>query len=77
MPRVITLGILGCYWDWIFQSDGFFREYDEKKEKREKQARLEKLAAIIESGTARTSSLGVIGSVGVINPPHRFYGDIV
>lgn len=64
-------------WDWIFQSDGFFREYDEKKEKREKQTRLEKLAATIESGTARTSAVGVIGSVGVINPPHRFYGDIV
>lgn len=62
-------------WDWIFQSDGFLREYDEKKEKREKQTRLEKLAAIIESGTARTSSVGVIGSVGVSNPPHLFYGD--
>ncbi len=64
-------------WDWIFQSDGFFREYDEKKEKREKQARLEKLAATIESGTARTSQFGIIGSVGVSNLPHRFYGDVV
>lgn len=64
-------------WEWIFQSDGFFREYDEKKEKQKKQARLEKLAATIESGAAKTSPLGLIGSVGVSNPPHSFYGDIV
>ncbi|MES2466345.1 MAG: hypothetical protein V4675_03500 [Verrucomicrobiota bacterium] len=64
-------------WDWVFQSDGFLREYDAKKEKREKQARLERLASTIESGTARTSPFGVIGSVGVVNPPHLFYGCII
>jgi hypothetical protein len=64
-------------WEWIFQGDGFFCDFDEKNEKQEKQARLEKLAATIESGAAKTSPFGVIGSVGVTNPPHRFYGDIV
>lgn len=61
-------------WEWIFQSDGFFLEYDKKKEAREKTARLETLAATINSGTAKTSSFGIIGSVGVPNLPHRFHG---
>lgn len=67
-------------WDWVFQSDCYFLNYDRKKEEREKQerekvARLETLAAKINSGTARTSCAGVIGSIGVPNLPHSFYGD--
>ena len=61
-------------WDWIFQSDGFFLEYDKKKEEKAKTARLESLAATINSGTAKTSSFGIIGSIGVPNLPHSFYG---
>lgn len=63
-------------WDWVFQSDGYFLEYDRKKEEREKTARLESLATKINSGTARTSCAGVIGSIGVPNLPHSFYGDL-
>jgi hypothetical protein len=62
-------------WEWIFQSDGYFRDYDKaKEEKEQKAARLESLAATINSGTAKTSSFGIIGSVGVPNLPHSFYG---
>lgn len=61
-------------WEWIFQCDGFFLEYDKEKEDKAKEARLETLAATINSGTAKTSSSGVIGSIGVPNLPHSFYG---
>jgi hypothetical protein len=62
-------------WDWIFKSDGFFAEYDEKKAQEEKRTRaLVEKAALISAG-ARTSSTGVIGSVGVVNPAHSFHGD--
>jgi hypothetical protein len=64
-------------WDWLFQSDGYFLEYDRKLAERAKAARLESLAAIINSGSARTSSIGVIGSIGVTNLPHSFYGQSV
>jgi hypothetical protein len=62
-------------WDWIFQSDGFFRDYDKKQEDEAKATRLNGLASLINSGVARTSPLGVIGTVGATNLPHRFYGD--
>ena len=64
-------------WEWVFQSDGYFRDYDmAKEEKEQKAARLKAVAATITAGTARTSSIGGLGSVGVPNLPHRFYGDI-
>jgi len=57
-------------WDWIFKSDGFFREYDEK------QSRLAEKAELINSGNASTTACGVIAATGsVANPPHRFYGE--
>jgi len=62
-------------WDWIFQSDGFFAEFDAERDeeiKEKKQALLEK-AALVGAG-ARTSPAGVLGTVGVQNLPHRFYG---
>jgi hypothetical protein len=62
-------------WDWIFQSDGFFSDFDKKSEESANAARLEGMAGLINSGLARTSALGVIGTVGAANPPHRFYGD--
>jgi len=62
-------------WDWIFRSDGFFREYDEKLEEEEKSKRLQERASLLKSGAARTSSAGVIGTTGIPNLPHRFYGD--
>ncbi|MDQ8184263.1 hypothetical protein [Pelagicoccus sp. SDUM812002] len=57
-------------WDWVFKTDGYFREFDEK------QARLEEKVGLINSGSASTSSIGVIVSAGgVDNQPHRFYGE--
>ena len=56
-------------WDWVFQSDGYFRDY-------EKQQRLSEKAKLINSGLAKTTSLGVISAAeGVANTPHRFYGE--
>lgn len=57
-------------WDWIFKSDGYFREYDEK------QARLAAKVELINSGKAETSAAGVIvASGGIPNTPHRFYSE--
>jgi len=62
-------------WDWVFRSDGFFREYDDSQKEKEKAQRLQVKAALLESGNARTTAAGVIGTNGVANLPHRFYGD--
>lgn len=56
-------------WDWVFQSDGYFKEYD-------KQLRMAERVEIINSGKARTTGLGVISATeGLANIPHRFYGE--
>lgn len=62
-------------WDWIFQSDGFFAEFDEqrKRELEERKRALLEKAALVGAG-ARTSPAGILGLVGVHNTPHRFYG---
>lgn len=62
-------------WDWIFQSDGFFADFDKKAENEAKAHKLEEKASLITSGAARTSPLGIIGSVGIANAAHSFYGD--
>ena len=62
-------------WDWIFRSDGFFKEFDDEDDKKSKEESLRKKAELLASGTACTSSAGVIGSVGTANLPHRFYGE--
>lgn len=62
-------------WDWIFRSDGFFLEFDTKLEEEEKSKRLQDRASLLKSGAARTSGAGVIGTTGVPNLQHRFYGD--
>lgn len=51
-------------WDWLFKGDGFFEGLA-----------LEEKANAILSNTARTSACGVIGSIGIPNKPHRFFGD--
>lgn len=61
-------------WDWIFKSDGFFAEYDEKLEQDQKRKSLLAKAEQLKAG-AKTSSAGIIGSVGATNLPHKFYGD--
>ncbi|XHR27500.1 MAG: cyclic GMP-AMP synthase DncV-like nucleotidyltransferase [Chthoniobacteraceae bacterium] len=61
-------------WDWIFKSDGFFAAFDETKKKEEKEQSLLAKAALIGNG-ANTSPLGVLGSFGVTNQAHAFYGE--
>ena len=61
-------------WDWIFRSDGFFKEFDDKVKQEEKTKALIEKAALIGNG-ARTSVAGVIGLSGVGNVAHKFYGD--
>jgi len=63
-------------WDWIFKSNGFFKEFDDVEDEKEaKEKSLRAKAELLSKGAARTSSLGVIGSSGVANQPHQFYGD--
>lgn len=62
-------------WDWIFQSDGFFGEFDaDRKTQEAKRKSLLEKAALVGAG-ARTSSTGVLGTVGVANASHGFYGE--
>jgi hypothetical protein len=61
-------------WDWIFKSYGFFAEFDAERKAEAKQASLLAKAALIGNG-ARTSPAGVLGSFGVANLTHRFYGE--
>jgi len=69
-----TRNIARKAWDWIFRSDGFFEEFDDDEDKKIKEESLQKKAELLASGAARTSSTGVIGSVGILNLPHHFYG---
>lgn len=61
-------------WDWIFKSDGFFKEFDDEKREKDKKDALLAKAAQIGLG-AKTSPFGVIGSAGIANMAHKFYGD--
>lgn len=61
-------------WDWMFKSDGFFSDFDAKRKEEEKRSALLNKAAMIGAG-ARTSPLGTIGATGIVNMPHRFYGE--
>ncbi|TRZ49249.1 hypothetical protein D4S03_08580 [bacterium] len=61
-------------WDWIFKSDGFFKEFDEKRKEEEKKKDLMNKATLIGLG-AKTSGSGIIGTSGISNLPHKFYGD--
>lgn len=57
-------------WDWVFKTDGFFKDYDAK------QSRLVKKITLINSQKAKTNPAGVITSAaGVANTPHQFYGE--
>lgn len=62
-------------WDWIFRSDGFFKEIDDEKDAKVKEESLRKKAELLSSGQAKTSASGIIGSIGAANQPHKFYGD--
>ncbi len=58
-------------WDWIFQTDGFFKEFDDEENKKEKA--LAQKAALLSNGVARTTAAGTIGLSGIANAKHRFY----
>ncbi|MEI8138562.1 MAG: hypothetical protein WCI03_01700 [bacterium] len=60
-------------WDWVFKSDGFFKEFDDKRKDEEKKKALLEKAALVGNGV-RTSSAGVLGAIGVVNVAHKFYG---
>jgi hypothetical protein len=62
-------------WDWVFQSDGFFEAYD--KDAKQAMA-LFSNAALVRAGVAATNTAGRIvaaGTGGILNLPHRFYGE--
>ncbi len=59
-------------WDWVFRSDGFLEAHDQDAAKA---LAVFGKAVLIGAGLASTSGRGVIGSEGVPNKPHRFYGD--
>lgn len=64
-------------WDWVFRSDGFFKEIDDAKDAKVKEESLRKKAELLSSGKAKTSVMGAIGSIGVSNLPHKFYGETI
>lgn len=61
-------------WEWIFRSDGFFREFDDKQKEEEKKKALIEKAFMIGQG-AHTSAAGRIEPMGIPNLEHKFYGD--
>ena len=65
-------------WDWVFQSDGFFKELEDKEKAEAKRQELLAKAALINSGNACTTTSGRIvtaGAAGVVNAAHSFYGE--
>jgi hypothetical protein len=65
-------------WDWVFQSDGFFKELEEKEKAEAKREELLAKASLINSGRAATTTAGRIvsvGGAGVANAAHSFYGE--
>ena len=65
-------------WDWVFQSDGFFKELEEKEKAEAKRQELLAKASLINSGSAATTTAGrivTVGSAGVANAAHSFYGE--
>lgn len=59
-------------WDWVFNTDGFFKAYDEDSEVAKS---LYMKEALIKFGIASVSSTGKIISGGTPNPPHKWYGE--
>ncbi len=63
-------------WDWLFQSEGFFAEFDESTEARK--ADLRAKAELINASRALTSPTGIISVLGgVSNRPHAFHGGTI
>ena len=67
-------------WDWVFQSDGFFKEIEDAEKAEAKRQDLLAKASLITSGRAVTTPVGRIaaaGACGVSNAAHSFYGAVV
>ena len=61
-------------WDWIFKSDGFFADFDADRKSRKRNEILCSESSPGRRG-ARTSPAGVLGSIGIANSAHGFYGE--
>ncbi|OPZ35302.1 MAG: hypothetical protein BWY99_02296 [Synergistetes bacterium ADurb.BinA166] len=70
--RSCTSGDAAVAWDWVFQSDGFIQAFE--KDAANAVEVFEK-AVLAEAGLASTDSAMRIGTAGVANKEHRFYGD--
>ena len=81
LEQLAALADVGCSaetarfaWDWVFKSGGFFSDFDTAKKEQQKREALLAKAGLIGAG-ARTSPAGVLGTTGVANAAHRFYGE--
>lgn len=67
-----TSGDAAVAWDWVFQSDGFLQAFEKDPAKA---VEVFEKAVLAEAGLASTDSAMRIGTTGVVNKGHRFYGD--
>jgi hypothetical protein len=65
-------------WDWVFQSDGFFKELEEEAKAEAKRQALLAKASLLSSGSAGTDRYGRIVAASAATLPniaHKFYGE--
>jgi hypothetical protein len=65
-------------WDWVFQSDGFFKELEEEAKAEAKRQALLSRASLLSSGGAGTDRYGRIVAASAATVPnlaHAFYGE--
>ena len=65
-------------WDWVFQSDGFFKELEDEAKAEAKRQALLATASLLASGGAGTDRFGRIvaaSAAAVPNLAHSFYGE--
>lgn len=65
-------------WDWVFQSDGFFKELEEEAKAEAKRRALLEKASLLSLGNAGTDRFGRIvaaSAASIPNLAHAFYGE--
>ncbi len=65
-------------WDWVFQSDGFFKELEEEAKAEAKRRALLEKASLLSVGNAGTDRFGRIvaaSTASIPNLAHAFYGE--
>jgi hypothetical protein len=79
LQQLSVLGESGCTladaeaaWDWVFQTDGFFSALGKDAAKA---VEVFTKTALLKAGVARTDGTMRIGTSGVPNAGHRFYGE--